>query len=131
MTTRKQHYVWRHYLEAWQDDKNLVQFSRNGKLLRPTNPKNLMVERDFYRLPYITRADAEFLKAFIQLTEATELRTLHLNLLSALEHISNANEKIQSIEGISDNEKRFAQKIVIEIEENLQGRIEQEAMHLS
>ena len=127
MTTRMQHYVWRHYLEAWQNEDGLVHCSRRGKILPPTNPKNLMVERDFYKLSRITKEDAILLKAFIQSTEAT-LRQSHRNLIAALAHIANSNDLIQNSDRTSLDEKRYAQGLAIEMEEQLQGQIEQGAL---
>ena len=70
--------------------------TRNGAILPPTNPKNIMAERDFYKLSQITVVDISFLKAFIQLTGVAELRESHRNLVAALAHIANANELIQN-----------------------------------
>ena len=130
MTTRRQHYVWRHYLEAWQREDGLVYCSRNGKLLPPTNPKNIMVERDYYKLHRITRSDATFLKAFIESTGSAVLLRSHRNLVATLAHVAEANELIQSSDRASTPEKRYAQTLVIEIEEQLQGQIEEGALPL-
>ncbi len=129
MTTRKQHYVWRHYLEAWQNEDGLVYCARNGAILPPTNPRNIMAERDFYKLSQITEADMSFLKAFIELT-GVALRESHRELVVALAHIANANERIQSSDIASVAEKHYAQTVAIEIEEKLQGRIEEHAVPL-
>lgn len=128
MTTRIQHYVWRHYLEAWQDEDRLVHCSRNGKILPATKPRNIMAERDFYKLPRITRVDAEFLQALIGSTKAVELRESHLYLVNALARISTASELIKQSDRASAKEKRYAQDVVIEIEEKLHGQVEQEAL---
>ncbi len=128
MTTRRQHYVWRHYLEAWQDEERLVHWSRNGEILPPTNPKNVMVERDFYKLSRITKADVIFLQAYIQSMGSATLRKSHGNLVAKLAYIAEANEIIRSSASASNAEKRVAQAAVIEIEEQLQGQIEQNAL---
>ena len=127
MTTRMPHYVWRHYLEAWQNEDGLVHCSRRGEILPPTNPKNLMVERDFYKLSRITKEDAIFLEGFIRSTQAT-LRRSHRNLITAFAHIAHSNDLIQNSDRISFEEKRYAQRLVIETEDQLQGRIEQDAL---
>lgn len=98
-------------------------------MLPPTNPKNLMVERDFYRLFRITEADARLLEALFQST-GTALRESHRNLIAALAHIANATDLIQSSDRTSTDEKRYAQTVAIEIEEQLQGQIEQDALPL-
>ena len=128
MTTRIQHYVWRHYLEAWQDEDGLVHCARNGIILPATKPKNIMAERDFYKLSRITKGDADFLKTFIGSTGTVELREVHRYFINALAHISTASELIQRSERASAEEKRYAQGVVIEIEEKLHAQIEQDAL---
>ena len=122
MTTRIQHYVWRHYLEAWQDQDGLVHCARNGEILPSTKPRNIMAERDFYKLPRITKVDADFLQALLGSTKSVELREVHRYLIKALAHISTASELIQRSERASAEEKRYAQGVVIEIEESYRGR---------
>ena len=130
MTTRIQHYVWRYYLEAWQNHDGMVCCSRERKILPPTNPKNLMAERDFYKLSPITEAEASFLQAFIQSTKSPALRGSHQTLIAALAHIANANELIQSSDKASTVEKGYAHAVTIETEEKLQAQIEQHALPL-
>lgn len=89
-----------------------------------------MAERDFYKLSQITEADASFLKAFIQLTGVSALRESHRNLVAVLAHIANANEIIQSSDLASLAEKRYAQTVAIEMEDELQGTIELHALPL-
>ena len=130
MTTRIQHYVWRHYLEARQNEDGFIHCSRNGTMLPATNPRNIMAERDFYKLPHITKADVNFLKVFIGSTGVAVLRGSHRNLVGELAYVARANELIQSSDRTSTVEKRYVQDVVIEIEEKLQGQIEQDALPL-
>ena len=131
MTTRRQHYVWRYYLETWQDKERLVHCSRHGRVLPPTNPANLMVERDFYRLPRITTTDANFLEHFtIVPTESAGLRESHRSLVAKLRYICEANEIVQSSDRASSAEKRYSQALVVETEEKLLGQIEEDALPL-
>ena len=130
MTTRNQHYVWRYYLEAWQGKDGLVRCSRKGKLLPPTKPKNIMVERDFYKLSQITRSDADFLTAFIESTGSAPIIQTHRNLVAAFAHIANANQLIQNSDRVSAADKRLAKAIVIETEEKLQQHVEHDAIPL-
>ena len=55
---RAHHYVWRHYLEAWEVDGRLCCL-RDGKA-KPINAVNLAVEKDFYRLPELNEAELQF-----------------------------------------------------------------------
>ena len=128
MTTRRQHTVWRYYLEAWQNHRGRVHCSRRGRILpQPTNPVNLMVERDFYRLERITRDEAAYLRYFIQRTETAALRKSHQDLVTKLAYIAEANELIQTSDTTSPSEKEYARRVVIETEEDLQTGAEQAA----
>ena len=130
-TPGTQHYVWRHYLEAWQNEYGLVHCSRNGVILPTTNPRNLMSEREFYRLPIITRADADFLKGlFGSVRTAAPLRQLHCNLINQCEYISNGNELIQRSDRATAEEKHLVRNAVIKLEDKLHGQIEQNALPL-
>ena len=122
-----QHYVWRYYLEAWQRDDGLVRCSRKGRLLPPTRPKRLMVERDYYALSTITRADMSFLKAIIESTDSEALVQSHRNLIATFAHIASANELIQRSNRLSTADKRRAQAVVVGTEESLQQQIEGDA----
>ena len=126
MVTRRQHYVWRHYLEAWQDRDNLVHGARRGQLIPPTNPINLLVERDFYRIPILTETHRAHLYSFAQASN-TYLRQVHYDFIDKILHISAANEKIQRSENISPEDKATAQAAVIEVEEQLHSQIESDA----
>lgn len=126
MVTRRQHYVWRHYLEAWEQKKGIINCLRDGKIF-PANPKNVMVERDFYKLPRLTKADVEFLEPFMQATYP-EVREINLNLIKTLVFLTNANDLIQSQEGISEAVKSDFQTPIIEAEEKLHEQIESDAL---
>ena len=125
MTTRNQHYVWRHYLEAWQDQNGLVFCSRNRGKPFATTPVNLMKERDFYKLSRITRADVAFIRAF---TEPSMLRESHRKFASEMARFPTANDLIQNSDRATPEEKRFALSTVTEMEEKLHGQIEQHAL---
>lgn len=129
MVTRRQHYVWRYYLEAWQQENGSVNCLRAGKIFA-TNPNNVMVERDFYKLSRVTKSDVEFIEAFVRGVPSSALRDLHRNLIRKLAWIAHANDLIQKHEEIPAVEKSAAQAVVIEAEELLHGGIENEALPL-
>ena len=114
MTTRKPHYVWRYYLQPWEDEEGKLHCSRNGEVLPPTNPVGIMAERDFYRLPRITSTDARFLDLYvIGPIESRELRETHRKLAAAFRYIGEADEIIQGSDWASPAEKRVSQAFVI------------------
>ena len=59
---RRQHYVWRKYLEAWTSDK-MIWCLRDGQE-KPflTNVTNVAVEHDFYKLNPLTDTDVGFIR---------------------------------------------------------------------
>ena len=128
MTTRNQHFVWRYYLEPWQSEDGLVLSSRKGEILPPTNPRNLMAQRDYYKLSRITSSDVVILSSFIKSAGTASLVRTHRNLLNMLTRIADANEIIQRSDRTSTADKDFARALVIEVEEKLHGQIEQDAL---
>ena len=89
-----------------------------------------MVERDYYKLSRITRADLSFLKALIESTDSEALIQSHRNLVATFAHIASANELIQQSNRLSTADKRRAQAVVVETEENLQQQVEGDAKPL-
>ncbi|MGC4064853.1 MAG: DUF4238 domain-containing protein [Polyangiaceae bacterium] len=71
---RRQHYVWRHYLEAWTTEGTLW-CRREGKVFE-ASPQNVAHERYFYRLREMSEADLEFVRTLlIRPLEQPKLRT--------------------------------------------------------
>lgn len=63
--TRRQHHVWRRYIEGWaSEDKVWCLMLINRKVVH-TNPINLGVEGDFYKLGRLNEADRAFVKEII------------------------------------------------------------------
>ena len=83
MTTRMQHYVWRKYLEAWQQDSGQIYCSRNGGRTFRSNPTKVMKKRDYYSLPRIRKADVAFLNIMFRKTHP-ELRKAHRCLIESI-----------------------------------------------
>ena len=61
--TRRQHHVWRSYLEAWSIDQIIFCLS-NGRIF-PSNVSGVGVERDFHKLPALTSADIQGVRRMI------------------------------------------------------------------
>ena len=126
-TTRRQHYVWRHYLEAWQFKDDITNCLRDQRIF-PTNPTNIMVERDFYKLSAPTQLDTAYLDSFLKEILLKELRDFNRFLIQLFGSIPCLNEVIQRGDEFSNSEKQAAQAAVIEIEERLHGEIERQAL---
>jgi hypothetical protein len=50
--TRRQHHVWRSYLEAWSTEK-IIFCLQDGRIF-PSNVSGVAVERDFHKLQELT-----------------------------------------------------------------------------
>lgn len=61
---RAHHYIWRHYLEAWEVDSRVC-CRLDGKV-KCINAVNLGVENDFYKLPDLNDAELAFVKMFAE-----------------------------------------------------------------
>jgi hypothetical protein len=62
--TRRQHHVWRSYLEAWATDEKIFCL-QDGKIFNP-NVANVAVQRDFYKLHTLTTADVTAIRLFFK-----------------------------------------------------------------
>jgi hypothetical protein len=69
--TRGQHYVWRHYLEAWEIKGRLFA-SRNRAAPYGSSAKKVGKERDFYRLPRLRPQDVAFADQIISGMQITD-----------------------------------------------------------
>ena len=127
MTTRIQHYVWRKYLEAWQQGSGQIYCSWNDGKAFKSNPTKVMRKRDYYSLSRITKTDVAFLNAIFRKTHP-ELQKAHRHLIELLGYIANANYVIQASEKATEEERKYANDLVIETEEKLQAGIEQRAL---
>ena len=60
---RRQHYVWRHYLEGWTRKGKL--WCRQAGRVFPASVQNVAHERDFYRLREMTEWDLEIVRRLL------------------------------------------------------------------
>ena len=125
MTTRRQHYVWQHYLEGWQRTDGRVVCLRDGKVFN-VNPRRILVERDYYKLSVLTRSDVRILDAFARRVHP-RLYKVNTAFLRDMVHIANANAIIQQSNAPRDD-KKYARSLVIDIQEKLHAGIERGAL---
>lgn len=71
---RRQHHVWAHYLEAWTTKKSLFCLNKQEQRVYPATPKNVAVQRDFYRLKEITPRHIDFVREFIRRSDVPDDR---------------------------------------------------------
>lgn len=130
MADPRQHYVWRHYLAAWSNNKGQVHFLRPGQEPRVANPKRLMAEKGFYKLEQLDRHDIEFIEIYIEHIGPPDLRQHHRELLRIFALIANSNELIQSSDLPSPHEKKKVQDLVVNAEDMMHGHIEKSAISI-
>ncbi len=128
--TRRQHYVWRHYLSAWETD-GTVSVLRKGHPVFASNPINIAVERDFYRLPVVSRDDEAFARLFIEQTiKAKMLRDLALGWLNDFTAPSRLRRSLEA-QGVQDAEIiPEIERIEIQSEECLHSSTESSVLPL-
>lgn len=133
MTTRRQHYVWQKYLEPWttQTGKARLLWCLRRDATAPIRvaPKNVAVERDFYRLLDLQSGDADFVRwvAFGSKTNP-KLRELNEGWLSGLEVFLGlqraARVRVQGKPRLT----ALLDEQMIEFEENAYARLEGDAV---
>lgn len=133
MTTRRQHYVWREYLEAWGTP---VGKGHQVHCLRKGNPepfmtetKNIAVERDFYRLSDFQDGDAEFIRA-MAFNEGTSpvLRQLNEGWITQIGGFLQLILALRSRPALTPPQLRFLDQQLIEMQEKQYVSIESQAI---
>ena len=128
MPTRRQHYVWRHYLEAWLAPDALVASLMGDKIVR-TNPANIMVQTDFYRVGILTNGDVAALGAVLLRDETSpHLRDLHRNLIEQFRQLASLDAIAQTVPDLPSEHRSATRHAVIEAEERIHAGIERRAV---
>ena len=128
MADPRQHYVWRHYIDAWSNDKGQVRFLRPGQEPRMANPAKIMVEKGFYRLHRLDKRDLELLEIYIEHTGSPDLREHHRQLAGMYTFAVNRNERVQKSNVATPNERKKVHDLVVEGEDMLHSYIERRAV---
>ncbi len=63
MKKRRQHHVWKSYLRAWAHDEKIFCL-QSGRVFE-SNISSVAVERDFYKLPTLSKKDIEYIRLLI------------------------------------------------------------------
>ncbi|MFN3628311.1 MAG: DUF4238 domain-containing protein [Parvibaculum sp.] len=122
--TRRQHYVWRHYLEGWASNGAIAVVRRDGPSFM-SNPANIGQQRDFYRLPYLSAEDEIFAEKMINAPGTNEsLVKLNMGWLDSFAGPSRLRRLLET-RGVTDEtlEKAIC-AIEIQTEEYLHSQIE-------
>ena len=128
--TRRQHYIWRHYLEAWVRSGTVSVVRKDGTSFS-TNPANIGQERDFYRLPVISLEDEDFARKIIDAPGANpSLVRLNMGWLDAFAAPSRLRRLLEARSLTDDTLQKAIRDVEIQTEENLHSKIEGPAARL-
>lgn len=77
---KRQHHVWRKYLEAWCTDGLLFCKNRGGECPFSNTPKNVAVEKYFYRIDELSTRDLAVIEASIDRYPASRRTIIHYHI---------------------------------------------------
>jgi hypothetical protein len=130
-TTRRQHYVWKHYLRNWERFGTVTVLRKGAGRAFATDAANVAVMRDFYRLPYLSEEDENFIERFIDSTHTSDLlKKLNRGWLTTIAAPSRLRRLITQAGALDPGIEAEIERIEIQFEENMHGRIESDAVRL-
>jgi hypothetical protein len=94
MKKRRQHYVWRHYLEAWALNGKLW-CHHFGKNVFSTSTQNVAHERDFYRLREMSEFDLSVVREFVIKPLTSDLREIAEGWVSQFTRLFEIKRQLQ------------------------------------
>ena len=130
--TRRQHYVWKHYLRGWEQGGAVCVLKKGaGKVFR-TDATNMAVMRDFYRLPVLSEEDEEFIERFIDstCTASERLKDLNRGWLNTIAAPSRLRRRLTRAGILDPAIEAEIERVEIQSEENLHGSIESDTVRL-
>lgn len=118
--SKRQHYVWRHYLDAWAADGTFCCYRQKDKKLFSTLPKTIANETYFYETQQLTSGDIQFLEDFIARASDERLRELNGNYLTLTQVTFDLRERLKSkvlppeVRTTLEDELRWTERNLIE-----------------
>lgn len=122
--TRRQHHVWRHYLEAWTNGGQL--YCRDPERIFKLNPRHAAVEIDFYKLNTLTAGDIALLERWIEMSPPQSRATLEnfVRMFSVEHRPRSTSDVIAS--GVDP--EAAVRKDQVQAEEDYHARVEARAL---
>jgi Protein of unknown function (DUF4238) len=96
--TKNQHYVWRHYLDAWAKTGSFCCYSQLNNKVFPANPKGIANETYFYEIHKLTAEDSAFLEAYIACAPDQRLRDLNREFLKLTQRSFDLRDQLQHVQ---------------------------------
>ena len=127
MKKRRQHYVWKKYLDPWTE-KGKVWCHRRGERPFHTSPLNVAVERDFYKLHSLTQGDMKFIyRLAIEPIKNDILRQLNSEWITLFETLFKVSDLIRDQEPVHQEVIDEVEEILHNIDENYHDQLENAA----
>ncbi|MCC8948209.1 DUF4238 domain-containing protein [Bradyrhizobium sp. Arg62] len=135
-TTRRQHYVWKHYLRSWERAGRVSVLRKGGSPPFQTDAVNIAVMRDFYRLPTLSEHDEDFVGRFIDniCAKSPMLKELNRGWLDAIAMASRLRRLMPGFANldpaIQGQINAEIERFEIQAEEGYHGAVEVSALPL-
>lgn len=96
--TTNQHYVWQHYLRAWQTQNKI--WCKRIDQTQPfeTSPRNVAAERFFYEFHELTCHDLAYLEYVISRSNNEGLRKLNLGWIKSFQMTFDIRKRLSGVE---------------------------------
>jgi Protein of unknown function (DUF4238) len=125
MKKRRQHYVWRHYLEAWAPNGKLW-CHRLGENVFSVSTQNVAHERDFYRLREMSEFDLLMVRNLLIEQMAPDLREIAEGWIPHFTHLFRLKQQYQDTG--SPELKAVLDEHINNLEEDMLADLEQQAI---
>ena len=112
---KRQHHVWRHYLEAWANDGQI--YCKQPDKIFVSNLTKIAVEKNFYKLNELRDTDIKHLKYFMTKIKP-EFLELDNYIIMVVLSIINSKEKNKSNKDVDVLMNVFEENLNSEIEKN-------------
>lgn len=76
------HHVWANYMSRWSHNLRDVYYTTKKQKIRCDSVKNIAMERNFYKIHYLTNDHVALIKEISNLSEDKTLKEVHMSYLS-------------------------------------------------
>jgi len=125
---RRQHYVWRHYLEAWTTDGTL--WCRMAANVFPATPVNVASQRDFYRLREMSERDLAVVRALLIEPLNSPVREIAEGWVPHFTRLFEIKAELNRADMLKDAAEAELDEAINDLEEDLHARLESKALPL-